>query len=44
MSVTFYTTNHFWHHYLKKYKPLAESQIAKAGYRLAAVLNDVFGK
>ena len=30
--------------FIKKYKPLAESQIAKAGYRLAAVLNDVFGK
>ena len=32
------------HDFIKKYKPLAESQIAKAGYRLAAVLNDVFGK
>lgn len=32
------------HEFIKKYKPLAESQIAKAGYRLAAVLNDVFGK
>lgn len=30
--------------FIKKYKPLAESQLAKAGYRLAAVLNDVFGK
>ena len=32
------------HDFIKKYKPLAESQIAKAGYRLAAVMNDVFGK
>lgn len=32
------------HDFIKKYKPLAESQLAKAGYRLAAVLNDVFGE
>lgn len=30
--------------FIKQYKPLAESQLAKAGYRLAVVLNDVFGK
>jgi len=30
--------------FVKRYKPLAERQLAKAGYRLAAVLNDVFGK
>lgn len=30
--------------FIKRYKPLAESQLVKAGYRLAAVLNDVFGK
>ena len=28
--------------YLNEYQPLAESQIRKAGYRLAKVLNDVF--
>lgn len=30
--------------FIKTYKPLAESQIAKAGYRLAAVLNAIFDK
>ena len=28
--------------FIKRYRPLAESQLAKAGYRLAAVLNDIF--
>lgn len=30
--------------YVKSMRPLTESQIAKAGYRLAKVLNDVFGR
>ena len=28
--------------YMNEYTPLAESQIRKAGYRLAALLNDIF--
>ena len=30
--------------FIKTYKPLAETQLAKAGYRLAAVLNAIFDK
>lgn len=29
---------------MKRYKPIAEEQLAKAGYRLAKMLNDIFGK
>ncbi|WP_295939014.1 S1/P1 nuclease [uncultured Alistipes sp.] len=30
--------------FLNKYKPLAEAQLTKAGYRLAKVLNDIFDR
>lgn len=30
--------------YLNEFTPLAEDQIRRAGYRLAALLNDIFGK
>lgn len=32
------------HDFLMKYKPLAEAQLTKAGYRLAKILNDIFGR
>ena len=32
------------HDFILKYKPLAEEQLAKAGYRLAKVLNDIFDR